>query len=138
MVTEGKTRFDEPVRALLPAGTVAKPWVEKSCYSIWRRSTRVCRGCRATFTPADRANPLADYHREDLYAFLAKRGVAKPADASFLYSNLGLGLLGQALAERTEKSYSDLLQQEISGPLGLHDTVVLLSEEQQRRFHPGA
>ncbi len=50
--------------------------------------------------PADRGNPFADYHAADLYAYLKKHGVAKDGEAQFLYSNLGFGLLGQALANR--------------------------------------
>jgi CubicO group peptidase (beta-lactamase class C family) len=62
---------------------------------------------------------------------LAKRGVKKPADAVFLYSNLGVGLLGQALANRAQTSYPDLVKAEVTGPLGMRDTVVSLSPEQQ-------
>src|SRR6185437_3680548 len=45
------------------------------------------------FNPADPNDPYADYHAAELYGFLRQRGVAKPADAGFLYSNLGVGLL---------------------------------------------
>ncbi len=89
------------------------------------------------FHPADPHNPLADYGPEQLYAYLAKHGVAKPEDATFAYSNLGVGLLGQALAVRAGRSYADQLREEITGPLGLTDTVVKLSAEQQRRFMQG-
>ncbi len=68
---------------------------------------------------------------------MAKQGVAKPAEAPFGYSNLGVGLLGQALAVRSGLAYSDLLLSEITGPLGLKDTVITLSPEQQSRFIPG-
>jgi len=89
------------------------------------------------FHPADPQNPYADYRPADLYRFLASHGVAKPAAPGFLYSNLGVGLLGQALANRAGMSYAALLQQEIAGPLGLKDTVVSLSQEQQSRFIQG-
>jgi CubicO group peptidase (beta-lactamase class C family) len=91
----------------------------------------------ANFHPADQSNPYADYHAADLYEYLAKRGVKKPADAVFLYSNLGVGLLGQALANRAQTSYPDLLKAEVTGPLGMRDTVVSLSPEQQARFLQG-
>ena len=74
---------------------------------------------------------------KSLYAFVAKHGVAKPADAGFLYSNLGFGLLGQALAVRTGLSYPAILMQEVIDPLELKDTTVSLSSVQQTRFLPG-
>ena len=89
------------------------------------------------FQPGDPANPYADYKAANLYAFIAKHGVAKPADAGFLYSNLGFGLLGQALAVHAGLTYPALLKEEVTGPLGLKDTVVQLSAEQQSRFIQG-
>lgn len=78
------------------------------------------------FNPADIANPYADYGTADLYAFVSKHGVAKSADASFLYSNVGVGLLGQALANRAGTSYENLLEQEITRPLAMTETVVTI------------
>ncbi len=137
MVEQGKVKFDEPVRELLPAGTVAKPvGSEITLLDLATQHSGLPR-MPDNFHPADASNPYADYRPANLYAFLAKHGVMKPADASFLYSNLGFGLLGQALANRTAASYSELLQNEITGPLGMKDTVVTLSAEQQLRFITG-
>jgi CubicO group peptidase (beta-lactamase class C family) len=141
MVEQGKVKFDEPVRELLPAGTVAKPAVsEITLIDLATQHSGLPR-MPDNFKPADSSNPYVDYRAADLYAFLTKHGVARPADAVFLYSNLGFGLLGQALAERAGTTYSELLQNEITGPLGMKDTVVALSAQQQLRFiagHDGA
>ena len=75
----------------------------------------------------------ADYHAAELYAYLKHRGVAKHGDAPFHYSNLGFGLLGQVLADRADTTYGELLRAEITGPLGLGDTAVVLSPEQESR-----
>lgn len=137
MVEQGKVKFDEPVRELLPAGTVAKPaGSEITLLDLATQHSGLPR-MPDNFHPANTNDPYADYRAADLYAFLTKHGVAKPADASFLYSNLGFGLLGQALADRAGVPYSQLLQNEITGPLGMKDTVVALSAEQQLRFITG-
>ena len=52
---------------------------------------------------------------------------AKPADAAFLYSNLGFGLLGYGLSQRAGVPYGELLASEIVGPLHLSDTGLTLS-----------
>jgi CubicO group peptidase (beta-lactamase class C family) len=137
MVAEGKVHLDEPVRQLLPAGTVAKPSGEEiTLLDLVTHHSGLPR-MPDNFHPADPSNPFADYGPEQLYAYLKNHGVAKPQETSFLYSNLGVGLLGQALAERVGRSYPDQLQEEITGPLGMTDTVVQLSADQQRRFLQG-
>ena len=137
MVDKGQVRFDEPVRELLPAGTVAKPvGKEITLLDLATQHSGLPR-MPGNFKPADMNNPYIDYRAANLYAYLAKRGVAKPSDADFVYSNLGFGLLGQALANRAGMSYSNLLRQEVTGPLGMSDTVLALSPEQRDRFIPG-
>ena len=65
---------------------------------------------------------------------VASRGDRTPP---FVYSNLGFGLLGHALSRRAGVDYGTLVRQVITGPLGMTDTVVELSPEQQRRFLQG-
>jgi len=137
MVAEGKVRLDEPVRELLPAGTAKKPAGEEiTLLDLVTHHSGLPR-MPDNFHPADWDNPYADYGTEQLYAYLKSHGVAKPEDATFLYSNLGVGLLGQALAERAGRSYPNLLREEITDPLGMADTVIKLSADQERRFMQG-
>jgi D-alanyl-D-alanine-carboxypeptidase/D-alanyl-D-alanine-endopeptidase len=137
MIAQGKVKLDEPVRALLPPGTVAKPeGAEITLLDLVTQHSGLPR-MPDNFHPADVQNPYADYSSAELYSYLGKRGVSKAADATFLYSNLGFGLLGQALAERAGVPYPELLKAEVTDPLGLHDTTIVLSPEQQSRFMPG-
>ncbi len=137
MVAEGKVQLDEPVRELLPAGTVHKPaGQEITLLDLVTHHSGLPR-MPDNFHPADPSNPYADYGTEQLYAYVGTHGLEKPEDASFEYSNLGVGLLGQALADRAARSYPDQLRDEITGPLGLSDTLIQLSSDQQRRFIQG-
>ncbi|RSL18927.1 CubicO group peptidase (beta-lactamase class C family) [Edaphobacter aggregans] len=137
MVEQGKVKFDEPVRELLPPGTVAKPvGAEITLLDLATQHSGLPR-MPDNFKPADPNNPYADYGAPNLYAFVAQHGVEKPADAGFLYSNLGFGLLGQALAVRSGLAYPGLLKEEVIDPLGLKDTTVFLSPAQQARFIAG-
>jgi serine-type D-Ala-D-Ala carboxypeptidase/endopeptidase len=137
MVAQGKVQFDEPVRALLPPGTVARPaGNEITLLDLATQHSGLPR-MPDNFNPADKDNPYVDYKAANLYAFLSQHGVEKPAGAPYGYSNLGLGLLGQALAVRASQGYPELVKNEITGPLGMNDTVVPLSAEQQSRFIEG-
>jgi CubicO group peptidase (beta-lactamase class C family) len=137
MVAEGKVKFEEPIRELLPPGTVAKPeGAEITLLDLATQHSGLPR-MPDNFHPADPRNPYADYRAADLYRYVASHGVGRPNAPPFLYSNLGVGLLGQALASRAGKSYPVLLEQEVTGPLGLKDTVISLSQAQQARFIQG-
>jgi CubicO group peptidase (beta-lactamase class C family) len=137
MVAQGLVELDRPVRELLPEGAVAKPQgPEISLLDLISQHSGLPR-LPDNLKPSNPNNPYADYHAADLYRFLAKRGVAKAENPPFLYSNLGVGLLGQALANRAGMTYSNLISQQVTGPLGLKDTVVALSPEQQTRLIAG-
>lgn len=137
MVAQQKVRLDEPVRELLPAGTTAKPEGAEITLLDLATQQSGLPPMPDNFHPADPRDPYADYRPADLYRFIAKHGVSKPPGARFNYSNLGLGLLGQALANRAGMTYPDLLKMEVTGPLQLNDTVVQLSAEQEKRFVQG-
>jgi serine-type D-Ala-D-Ala carboxypeptidase/endopeptidase len=138
MVEQGSVRLDEPVRALLPEGTVAKPAAdaEITLLDLSDQHSGLPR-MPDNFHPADENNPYADYDAKLLYAFVAKQGVAMPVNASFGYSNVGVGLLGQALADRAKVSYSTLLHEQITGPLKMNDTAIALTPEMKARFIEG-
>jgi serine-type D-Ala-D-Ala carboxypeptidase/endopeptidase len=137
LVEQGKVKLDDPVRELLPPGTVQKPTgPEITLLNLATQHSGLPR-MPDNFNPGDAANPYADYHAADLYAFVAKHGVAKPDQAGFLYSNVGFGLLGQALSVGAGEPYPELLKREVLDPLGMHDTTIVLSPEQQNRFIPG-
>ncbi len=106
MAEQGKVTLDEPVRELLPDGTVAKPAGDEITLLDLATQHSGLPRLPDNLKPADPANPYADYGAANLYAFMAKQGVAKPKDADFLYSNLGMGLLGQALANSRRHSVS--------------------------------
>ncbi len=137
MVQQKKVRFDEPVRHLLPPGTVTKPASSEITLLDLAIHRSGLPSLPDNFKPSDITNLFADYHDRDLYAYMNKHGVAKPAAPAMTYSNLGFGLLGQALSNRAGTGYAQLIQAEVTGPLGLSDTVITLSPEQQQRFIVG-
>lgn len=137
MVAEEATKLQEPVRTLLPDGMIRRPLTTEITLLDLATHRSGLPGMPDNLQPADPANPAADYHVANLYAFLKRHGVERPRDTSFEYSNLGFSLLGQALANRAGMSWEDLLKREVTGPLGLHDTVVTLSPEHKVRFIPG-
>jgi serine-type D-Ala-D-Ala carboxypeptidase/endopeptidase len=138
MVEQKKARLDEPVRALLPPGTVTAPasGAEITLLDLSAQRSGLPR-MPDNFKPADESNPYVDYDKKLLYAFLAGHGVAMPDKPVFGYSNLGVGLLGQALCERAGTTYETLVRKQVTGPLGMRDTVVSIPPTLRARFAAG-
>ncbi|MDQ3336598.1 MAG: beta-lactamase family protein [Myxococcota bacterium] len=138
MVEQKKVRFDEPVRALLPAGTVAAPASggEITLLDLSAQRSGLPR-LPDNMKPADLTNPYADYDAKALYTFMGTHGVAMPAKPVFGYSNLGVGLLGQALAARARTTYEAVVRKQITEPLGMRDTAIKLSPALKKRFVAG-
>jgi D-alanyl-D-alanine-carboxypeptidase/D-alanyl-D-alanine-endopeptidase len=102
---QGKVALDEPVRRLLPKDALPAPaGAEITLLDLVTQHSGLP-ALPDNLHPADPTNPYRDYGVTQLYSFLRQRGVEKSADAGFLYSNLGVGLLGQALANRAGVSY---------------------------------
>jgi CubicO group peptidase (beta-lactamase class C family) len=55
----------------------------------------------------------------------------------FAYSNLGAGLLGYLIAEKTGRPATDLIVEKICRPLRMNDSVFFLDSEQQSRLAVG-
>jgi len=138
MVEQHVVTLDEPVRELLPAGTVTKPasGAEITLLDLATQHSGLPR-LPDNLHPKAQADPYADYTAEKLYAYLANRGVSRPEKTEFAYSNLGFGLLGQALADKAGQSYATLVQQQITGPLAMKDTTIALTPGQQARLIQG-
>jgi len=137
MAVQGKLDLRDPVRELLPPGVAAAP----AGFEI----TLLDLATHHSGLPPMPDNPgtgdlrekFTSYRTSDLYNFIRRHGVGKPAKTHFVYSNLGFTVLGAALANRARASYAELLQREITGPLGMKDTVISLSPEQRGRFLQG-
>ena len=79
--------------------------------------------------------PYAAFSRADLLAwFRNRRSRQGPSADRHVYSNLGVGLLGEAMAIMEQKSFSDLLAEKVTGPMTLKDTTDHLDSDQRSRF----
>jgi CubicO group peptidase (beta-lactamase class C family) len=85
----------------------------------------------------DRRNPYAALSVEELYAGLARTRLRRRPGERVKYSNLGAGLLGQALARAAGQSYEEVVRARICVPLGMRDTMVTLTGEQTARLATG-
>jgi CubicO group peptidase (beta-lactamase class C family) len=136
-LVSGELTFDSPVAELLPdvAGlggsrpiTVGELATHRSGLpriprSMWGKALRFD------------DDPYREYDGGQLIADLAR--VRLRGRGRFRYSNLGMGLLGHALASAEGTSYDELVHTEICAPLGLADTTAHPNDEQRTRLATG-
>lgn len=137
-VEKGEVRLDDPVEMYLPSGVkVPERGGRKiTLIDLATHSSGLPR-MPGNFQPADPTNPYADYTAEQLWAFLGSYALPRDIGAKYEYSNVGAGLLGQALCRRANLGFGELVHRRITGPLGMASTTDDLSPAQAARLAPG-
>jgi len=83
---------------------------------------------------ADGDDPYSQYDKKAMFEYLADAKLAEKPPCASQYSNLGFGILGVVVETAYGKPWATLIQEKITGPLGMADTVEELSPAQQSRF----
>ena len=134
-VKAGELSLDEPVQKLLP-DTVKVPRTQAAEITLLHLATQRSGLPRmpTNFAPKDPNNPYADYSAQQMYEFISGYELPRDPGAAAMYSNLGVGLLGHALALHAGKSYEQLLIERVCEPLKMEDTRITLSASQRARL----
>lgn len=85
--------------------------------------------------PSD--NPFAVFDRAYYWKWMGSHKPAYVPGTTTLYSNLGYGLLGDALAKAGGADYSTLLANEVFKPAGMTDATNVLNDAQKKRLMTG-
>jgi CubicO group peptidase (beta-lactamase class C family) len=138
MVQRGEVSLDDPVAKHLPAG-VKLPERDGHQITLVDLATQSSGLPRmpSNFAPKDPNNPYADYPAERMYEFLAGYTLPRDIGSKYEYSNLGVGLLGNALAHRAGMSYEALVRTRITGPLHMDSTAIALTPAMKERLARG-
>ena len=138
MVVKGEVKLEDPVAKLLPPG-VKVPERDGRQITLIDLSNQVSGLPRMpdNFKPADMGDPYIDYGPAQMYEFLAKVQLARGIGEKYEYSNLGVGLLGHALALKAGMSYEELVRKRVLEPLGMTDTAIALPERLKARLATG-
>ncbi len=135
-VAEGKAALGDRIAQHLPADLKLHPNVEAITLAQLSSHTSGLPGTLSDFRPADPLDPYADFTTKRLLAIVSALRPKQPPPQSAEYSNLGVGLLGLILERIHDKPYAALVAERITGPLGMRDTTIELSPDQQARFAP--
>ena len=138
MAQDGTVKLDDPVQKYLPAG-VKLPTRNGKAITLGSLSEQNSGLPRmpGNFRPANPTNPYADYTTQQMYDFLSGYTLTRDPGQTFEYSNLGVGLLGSALASIAGKSYEELVRERIVAPLGMTHTTIMLTPWMQSHLALG-
>lgn len=82
-------------------------------------------------------NPYSQFNGDELAKTMKSLPLENAVGTKYVYSNLGTGLLGHALAGAAkEESYESALRKHVLEPLELNDTVIRVPEEMRVRVMP--
>ena len=137
MIERGEVKPDDPVARYLPNGAKvpARNGKQITLLNLSMQDSGLPR-LPNNMKPADPDNPYADYDGQKLLAFLASYELNRDPGEKYEYSNLGVGLLGFALAHRAGISYEQLVRERIFKPLHMDSSTVTLSPAQKRSSLP--
>jgi D-alanyl-D-alanine-carboxypeptidase/D-alanyl-D-alanine-endopeptidase len=80
---------------------------------------------------------MLPYSRAELYQGLAQTRLEAEPGARWSYSNLGYAVLGEVVERASGRSYEVMLKESLVTPLGLKDTGVAISPEDEKRIPSG-
>ncbi|MCH7688038.1 MAG: serine hydrolase [Planctomycetes bacterium] len=134
-VAHGHVRLDQAASELLPAG-VSMPSHGEQTITLQHLATHVSGLSRLpdNLKVTDFENPYATYTLRDLYTFLNGHKLDSAPGERREYSNLGMGLLGHLLARRQNRTYEQLLRDQLASPLNMTSTTITLNERQRARL----
>ncbi|MEL6718547.1 MAG: serine hydrolase domain-containing protein, partial [Bacteroidota bacterium] len=140
MVEKGKVEFDASIGEYLPEDL--GNWEGEQSITLEELSTHTSGLPRIPknllfMAIANGDNPYKNYTVEHMYKFLKKYEPTNRTDRKCEYSNLGVGLLGHILALQADKSYEQLLEDEIFKPLEMSHSTITFEERHLDQIAPG-
>jgi D-alanyl-D-alanine-carboxypeptidase/D-alanyl-D-alanine-endopeptidase len=142
MAEQGSVRLDQAVQELLPPATSGPATRSIRLEHLATHRSGLPRiPSNFGIVPADLvpalSDPYADYTTTRLYQYLANAKLESKPGEKVEYSNLGMGVLGHALGLAAGTDYETLVRREICEPLGMSDTRVTMTPEQESRHAQG-
>src|SRR5438128_7444432 len=139
MAADGTVKLVHPLAKYAPAGAKVPTYTgrEITLLDLATYTAGLPRELPDAPDPQPGENPFASFQADAYWRWLAQAKLPYAPGSGAMYSNLGFGLLGEALAKAGGKSYGAVLAERVAGPLGMVDTTTKLSAAQTPRAMTG-
>jgi CubicO group peptidase (beta-lactamase class C family) len=136
MVDSGQMQLDDPLAKYLPESVKlpVRDGQEITLRNLAAQDTGLPHD-PDNVSPRSRStvNPFESYTAEDAYTFLSHYTLPQRPGTDFVYSNLGMALLGHAMTRVAKADYESLVVSRICNPLGMTSTRITLTDDMKSR-----
>ena len=139
MTADGTVKLADPLAKYAPAGAKVPTFDGRqiTLLDLATHTAGLPRELPDAPDPAPGQNPFTRFQADAYWRWLSGATLPYAPGSGAMYSNLGFGLLGEALAKAGGKPYAALLKQRVADPLGMADTTTRLTEPQKPRAMTG-
>jgi D-alanyl-D-alanine-carboxypeptidase/D-alanyl-D-alanine-endopeptidase len=139
MAADGSVKLTDPLAKYAPAGAKVPAFAGRqiTLLDLATHTAGLPRELPGAPEPPPGQNPFTGFQVDAYWRWLGGFTLPYAPGSGAMYSNLGFGLLGEALAKAGGKPYSVLLKERVADPLGMADTTTKLSEAQKPRAMTG-
>ncbi len=140
MVVRGEVKLDDRLADLLPQGITLHRKSDRpiTLLDMAEHRSGLPRLAPDFWETANRTprNPYALFTREKVYESLSSWKPEYDPQERYEYSNYAYALLGNTLAAKKGKTFEELLDERVLGPLGMSETKTVLDEPLVKRLAP--
>ncbi len=139
MVHQGLMGLDDKAQSYLPKGVTmpSKDGKDITLLMLSNHTSQLPHDPDDVHWDNTKGNPYENYGLDKLYAFLNRYKLTADPGGNFQYSNAGLALLGNFVAQRKGISWTDYVQKKVLDPVGMKDTGVSWTAEELPRAAQG-
>ncbi|MDR3775113.1 MAG: D-alanyl-D-alanine-carboxypeptidase/endopeptidase AmpH [Terracidiphilus sp.] len=137
LAAEGQVGLDDPLQRYAPRGKVVPKGLGGQRITLRDLATHTSGLPREVGAYPPKTPHFTFPDQAFRWRWLPRQKLIRPPGTAALYSNVGFDLLGDALASASGKTYAQLLNERIVGPLGLRDTTLTPGSEQCSRLLRG-
>jgi serine-type D-Ala-D-Ala carboxypeptidase/endopeptidase len=139
MAADGTVKLTDPLAKYAPPGAKVPAFAGRqiTLLDLATYTAGLPRELPDAPEPQPGQNPFTRFQADAYWRWLAGATLPYAPGSGAMYSNLGFGLLGEALAKAGGKPYAMLLNERVAQPLGMIDTTTKLAAAQQPRAMTG-
>lgn len=137
MVVRGEVAFDDPISLYVPDSVVLPDAVGQITLRQLASHMSGLPSMPENFDLRGDPDPYASYTVSELWSYLSSYRLPSSAGSQYLYSNLGVSLLGQLLAAHLGDTYEAAVRRRVLDPLGMSSTMITLDSNLAARAVDG-
>lgn len=137
MVVRGEVAFDDPISLYVPDSVALPDAVGQITLRQLASHMSGLPSMPDNFDLRGDPDPYASYTVSELWSYMSSYRLPSSAGSQYLYSNLGVSLLGRLLAAHLGDTYETAVRRRVLDPLGMSSTTITLDTDLMARAVDG-